>query len=543
MTDTEAPVLLQSALEQLRLEGAIFFRSELTEGFAFESTPQPLADALHPGASELILFHIVARGSCWVAGDDGVRHWAEQGDVIVLPYGDHHIIGGESPAELRLDHRRCSTRCRGTQLPTIRHGGGGARVDLVCGYLHSEDPLFDPALRVFPPAFVVRLPDGAAARWVQASIAYSMEEHAPPTNLSGSAHRDPPARAGAHRGAAGAPRRRRRRPTTAGSPRCAIRCWPRRCRCSTARPNGGGRSPSSPPGAAVSRSLLDERFRQVLGRSPIRYLTEWRMHLAEDLLATTDIGVAAVARRVGYDSEEAFSRAFKRAHGAVAQPLARRPSLHRDPVNREIVVARLRAAGCVAADEEAACMLATTRDADTLEAWLRRRADGVPLAWITGWTTFCGARLHVAPGVYVPRQQTEELARRAAARAPAVRVRPRPVHRYGRGRRAPAPGRARRTGDRHRPGSPRRRCARQRRHCGDGVGGRGSRRLRSAAADGGAGAPGCGGVAVRVRADLCTGTGVVAAYLRRAVPDARVIGIDRDLRAARCAANNGVTGR
>ena len=80
-------------------------------------------------------------------------------------------------------------------------------------------------------------------------------------------------------------------------------------------------------------------------------------------------------------------------------------------MNREILVARLRAAGCVAADEEAACMLATTRDADTLEAWLRRRADGVPLAWITGWTTFCGARMHVAPGVYVPRQQTEALRR------------------------------------------------------------------------------------------------------------------------------------
>ena len=55
---------------------------------------------------------------------------------------------------------------------------------------------------------------------------------------------------------------------------------------------------------AVSRSVLDERFRQVLGRSPIRYLTDWRMHLAEDLLATTGHSVAAVARRVGYDSEE-----------------------------------------------------------------------------------------------------------------------------------------------------------------------------------------------------------------------------------------------
>lgn len=67
--------------------------------------------------------------------------------------------------------------------------------------------------------------------------------------------------------------------------------------------------------AAVSRSLLDERFRQVLGRAPIRYLSEWRMHVAEDLLASTESGVATIARRVDYDSEEAFSRAFKRAHG------------------------------------------------------------------------------------------------------------------------------------------------------------------------------------------------------------------------------------
>jgi transcriptional regulator GlxA family with amidase domain len=65
----------------------------------------------------------------------------------------------------------------------------------------------------------------------------------------------------------------------------------------------------------VSASLLDERFREVLGMPPIRYLTTWRMHLAQDLLATTDLGVAAIARRVGYESEEAFSRAFKRKHG------------------------------------------------------------------------------------------------------------------------------------------------------------------------------------------------------------------------------------
>jgi transcriptional regulator GlxA family with amidase domain len=68
--------------------------------------------------------------------------------------------------------------------------------------------------------------------------------------------------------------------------------------------------------ATVSRSFLDARFREVLGRSPIRYLTEWRMHVAQDLLSTTSQTVASIARGVGYESEEAFSRAFKRIRGS-----------------------------------------------------------------------------------------------------------------------------------------------------------------------------------------------------------------------------------
>jgi AraC-like DNA-binding protein len=308
----EQPEVLQTALEQLRLEGAIFFRSELTEGFAFESTPQQLADALHPGAERIILFHIVAHGSCWVAGDDGVRHWAEAGDVIVLPYGDRHVIGGATPSEcvpivslldpFPWDH-----------MPTLRHGGGGDQVDLVCGYLYSEDPLFDPALRVFPPAFVVQLPDDAAVKWVRASIDYSLEERAP-SNLSPSvlATRLPElvlievlrvhlatAPAADHGWLAAL-----RDPVLA--PALALL---------HATPERKWTVAELAAGAAVSRSLLDERFRSVLARSPIRYLTEWRMHMAEDLLANTDAGVATVARRVGYDSEEAFSRAFKRANG------------------------------------------------------------------------------------------------------------------------------------------------------------------------------------------------------------------------------------
>lgn len=86
---------------------------------------------------------------------------------------------------------------------------------------------------------------------------------------------------------------------------------------------------------------------------------------------------------------------------------------------RDAVVARLGAAGCIAPAEEADELLAADPDGPTLEAWLRRREDGEPLAWIVGSTRFGAGRVRVAPGVYVPRPQSEELARRAAAVLPA----------------------------------------------------------------------------------------------------------------------------
>ncbi|MGH9016274.1 MAG: N5-glutamine methyltransferase family protein [Acidimicrobiales bacterium] len=78
------------------------------------------------------------------------------------------------------------------------------------------------------------------------------------------------------------------------------------------------------------------------------------------------------------------------------------------------VVRRLRMSGCVAAEEEAEELLAAASDPATVEAWVRRRQQGEPLAWITGSTDFCGQAVAVDHGVYVPRRQSEELARRAA---------------------------------------------------------------------------------------------------------------------------------
>jgi AraC-like DNA-binding protein len=306
------PTPLASALEQLRLEGAIFFRAELTENWAFDSPLDEMAGAIVPDAERLILFHIVAAGRCWVSLEGGDRHWADRGDVIVLPYGDSYLMGGVQDAEA-VPILTLVSSPPWDSLPVLSHGAGGERTDIVCGYLHSEDPLFDPKMGAFPPVFVVRLPQGPALQWIESSINYALAisgRSAPieplstrlPELLLIEVLREHLATAPvADHGWVAALHDPVLAPALARLHENPERRWT---------------VPQLASAAAVSRSVLDERFRSVLGRSPIRYLAEWRMHLAQDLLRTTDLTVAAIAKRVGYDSEEAFSRAFKRSKGA-----------------------------------------------------------------------------------------------------------------------------------------------------------------------------------------------------------------------------------
>lgn len=307
-----SPVLLDT-LARLRLEGAVFLRAEYREPWAYESFTAPeTAKILRPDTDRVILFHVVASGTAWVSIGDGDKHWATAGDVFVLPYGDQHRMGGVQHA----DHVALSTFMPALpwrQLPVLRHGSDGDRTDVVCGYLHSTDLLFDPPLRVFPPVFVVRPPSGPAADWVRANIAYALDRGGVDTGEPSIVMSRLPelllvevlrlhlaSAPAADEGWLAALHDEVLRPALALLHAEPERHW---TVAELAR------------ATATSRSGLADRFRDVLGRSPIRYLTEWRMHLAEDLLASADITVFDVARRVGYVSEEAFSRAFKRERG------------------------------------------------------------------------------------------------------------------------------------------------------------------------------------------------------------------------------------
>lgn len=304
--------LVTDALATIRLVGAIFLRAEYTAPWAYESPPPlDLAHILRPQAQQLVLFHIVEEGQFWIRLSSGEQLWASQGEVVVIPAGQQHIMGSaDSVRPIAIASLLPPPPWE--QFPVIRYGGGGARTRVVCGYLHCDDPVFTPMIGALPSLFSVR-PAGPAAAWVTASIQYAIDasmgrspapssvavrlpellfsevlrlyvESSSPLGVGWlAALRDPivgPALAALH---------------AEPSRRWTVEELARHVAC--------------------SRSTLNERFARLLKRAPMQYLSEWRLQLARGLLRETTLSVAAVAYQVGYESEEAFNRAFKRAMG------------------------------------------------------------------------------------------------------------------------------------------------------------------------------------------------------------------------------------
>lgn len=305
--------VVAQVLGLVRLNGAIFFRSDFRAPWAYWAPPAPtLRAAMDPGPGSLVVFHIVSAGQCWVALGDGVRHEVSQGDVVVMPYGDANTWGSYEAAD-PVPIVELMPPLPWHELPYIEYGGSGPQTKVVCGYLSGDAVLFDPVLRALPPLFVVRPPAGPAANWLQASVEYAMSNPA-------TTHPDGPA-----------------------DQRLAESLFIEVLRLYLQEPRNLGLTGwlaalgdplvgqalallhADPAhdwtvvelagAVTTSRTVLVDGFVRLLGRPPIRYLTEWRLNLASGLLRTTDSRVGEVAAAVGYSSEEAFSRAFKRAFG------------------------------------------------------------------------------------------------------------------------------------------------------------------------------------------------------------------------------------
>lgn len=306
--------VLGEVLRWLHIGGGIFLRAEFHAPWAYESpSGEQMSAVLKPGARRLILFHVIAEGGCVLRLPDGDSVQLGSGDVIILPYGDQHRVGS-APDVAAVDITTLVPPLPWTTMPVIRLGSdGGERTQIVCGYLHSDDMLFNPVLGALPSLMHVRAGDTPLAAWVEASFRYALhasELQRPTDDVL--LQRLPQLLFVECLRAYVASGRRDARGWFAALADPVVGRALQVVHADYARP---WTLETLARQAATSRSRLDERFRRQLGMAPMGYLAQWRLQVAGQLLRTTMRGVADIADSVGYASEASLSRAFKRYAG------------------------------------------------------------------------------------------------------------------------------------------------------------------------------------------------------------------------------------
>lgn len=308
--------ILSEVLRAVRLDGALFFDSEITAPWVAETPPvDDFAHWVMPGSERVIAFHAVLAGACWVEMDDGslppLR--LESGDVLVVPAGTSHSLASD-PGMRGVRDLSLYRRPNDQPLPfLLRGGGGGAETTrFVCGYLGCDMRPFNPLLASLPPVIHAQGRAGGTA-WVTRLIELAVQE----TWMRRAGGEIVLARLSellfveVIRGHLEA------LPEESRGWLAGLR--DRHVGAALKLIHGRPAEPWTLEGLArevgLSRSVFAERFVQFVGLAPIQYLGRWRLQLAARLLGQPGLAIAQVAREVGYESEEAFNRAFKKVMG------------------------------------------------------------------------------------------------------------------------------------------------------------------------------------------------------------------------------------
>jgi AraC-like DNA-binding protein len=293
---------LGEALHFLRMNGAFYCRSELTAPWGLTLPPMP----------GYVWFHVVTSGRLWLESGDGAESWLQLGDLALVPHGEGHVLrsepGAPAPGILDLERELVSDR-----YEILRHGDGGAPATLICGAVRFEHPAARNLVDVLPRTIRIEAASSPRLEWMQTLLRLIAAEAAE-LRPGGEAvitrlgdilviqairawmESDPAAETG-WLGALQDPQIGRAISLIHGDP---ARDW------SVA---------SLADEVAMSRSAFAARFTRLVGEPAMSYVARWRMNVAADALRHDDATVAELAYRLGYRSEAAFSRAFKRVVG------------------------------------------------------------------------------------------------------------------------------------------------------------------------------------------------------------------------------------
>ena len=303
---------LSQTLRVVRLVGAIFLQGRFTAPWCYQSPPaDAAAPYLEPTAERVVIFHLITEGECWVELGDQAPMRLTAGDAVLFPQGDAHRMGsqpGLAPATGARLHEVLPPRPR-----MLAYGGGGTTTKLVCGYLACDARLARMLLAGLPPVLKVAVRGSNAGIWLEASLRYALAEARSPRPggqgvlaklaevlfievLRIHMNEQAEGRIGWLAGVSD---------RIVGAALRALHADPAKLWTLEDLARTAG----------TSRSVLAERFVQLVGQTPMQYLAQWRMLLASNLLARSNAPLARIAEEVGYQTDTAFSRAFRREYG------------------------------------------------------------------------------------------------------------------------------------------------------------------------------------------------------------------------------------
>lgn len=305
---------LSEILRVVRLVGAIFINARFTAPWCYQS---PCADAaaplLEPGAERVVIFHLITEGECFVEIADQAPMHLRAGDVVLFPKGDAHRMTS-APGLPPATSGRSLGEVLARRPRQLAYGGGGPTTRLVCGYLACDARLARMLLAGLPSVVRVNVRGSNAGLWLESSVRYALDEARLPRP-----------------GGAGVLAKLsevlfievlrlymiERSPDGTGWLAGACdRIVGAALNVLHARPAHAWTLEELARAAGTSRSVLAERFQQLVGCAPMQYLTQWRMLLAANILSRSNAPLARIAEDVGYQTDTAFSRAFRREFGA-----------------------------------------------------------------------------------------------------------------------------------------------------------------------------------------------------------------------------------
>jgi AraC-like DNA-binding protein len=302
--------VLSEVLRVVRLQGSLFYNGEFSSPWSvYAAGSRALARYFGTERECVIVYHLLTEGRASVRLDGGDRLSLAAGDIVMIPHGDRHVVEN-GPAIPTIDDETHLADILSQGLKRWRVGGGGEVTRFVCGYMACDPRLGHAFLSGLPPLFKVSMRTHPSGSWLENSIRFlvDQEDRAQPggeavlaklsevlfvETLRAWIAQLPTHQTGWLAGT---------RDSEVGKALALMHRQP-------AHP---WTIASLAKEVGLSRSVLAERFRHYLDQTPMAYLTRWRLQLGAQMLTSTSHSVLQIAADVGYESEAAFNRAFKR---------------------------------------------------------------------------------------------------------------------------------------------------------------------------------------------------------------------------------------